>query len=342
MFLSYAISCMIFSYLVYSLKSILCSLTSSSLNMTSWGSSSPTPAPLGSIYTYAHALHGKKYLLCSSRGTSRNGTRKVCNINQEMVRNNLLRRTGIEEYQKSGGKLDKLIDGLEEMHKKNGHPVNSSAYFLAGYCDITNFDLDENYTIKNSATGYYWRGRYEEVTFLDNVEEAVAKATARYQEADRRVRYLGIRPCFATVPPSVLADWNQYRLSCGRTAFLLHDSQYHDMQSLLNRACQAINGVIISINKANGMATPFIAGTIMDTKSNKHGIKLEPRIYKNKYFDGVHATDDTMKEWAKVMARAININDNIPITTTPPSLFRDRPVIFESDSDSDCIDYSIF
>lgn len=333
---------MIVSYLFCSINSVLSSLTSPSFTMTSWGSSDPTPAPPDSIYLYAHALHGKKYLLCTSRGTSRNGTRKVLGINEEMVKSNLLRRTGIEEYHRSGRKLEQLIDKLEEMHSANGRPVHSSAYFLAGYCDITNFDLDENYAIRNSVTGYYWRGRYEEATFLDNVEEAVAKATARYQEADRRVRHLGIRPCFATVPPSVLADWNQYRLSCGRTAFLLHESQYHDMQSLLNRACQAINGVIISINKANGMATPFIAGTIMDTKSNKHGIKLEPRIYKNKYFDGVHATDDTMKEWAKVMARAININDNIPITTTQlPSLFRDRPVESEPDSDIDS-DNSIF
>ena len=56
------------------------------------------------------------------------------------------------------------------------------------------------------------------------------------------------------------------------------------------------------------MATPLIAGTIMDTRKNKQGQKLEPRVYKNKYFDGVHATDDTFREWVSKFAYAINKN----------------------------------
>ena len=61
-----------------------------------------------------------------------------------MVKSNLLCRTGIDEYYKSGRKLDALIDKLEEMHTASGRPIYSSAYFLADYF-ITNFNLVENY-----------------------------------------------------------------------------------------------------------------------------------------------------------------------------------------------------
>ena len=279
----------------------------------------------------------KNYLLCTSRGSSRNGSKQGLFNDELMAEDNLLDNPLLKTLHKSGQKLDLLIDQLEKMHILKGRPMGATAYFLAGYVDITYMDLDKNYSIYNSVTGYSWQGRYEEVHFLDNVEEAVAKATVRYQEADQRVRRLGIRPCFATVPPSVLADWNNFRLSSGRTAFLLHEPHYHDMQSLLNRSCQGINSIIVSINRSNGMATPFIAGTIMDTKSNKMGHKLEPRVFRRKYFDGVHATDTTLKEWAKVMAKAININDKKRVGALP-WLSRDFSQSHHPSDDSDSSD----
>ena len=247
------------------------------------------------------------YILSTSRGESRNGSKNVLRLDREILPH-LVNPEQVVAYHQKGRKLDQLITVLEKTHRENGSPDNCHAYFLAGYVDLTIRDVEKNYTISNSATGFSWQGPYDEVIFMDNVEEAVAKATERYQWADKKLRRLGIRPCFATVPPSVLADWNEYRLSSGATSFLLHHHHYHDMQSLLNKSCQQINSIICTINKNNGMATPLIAGTIMDTRKNKQGQQLEPRVYRNKYYDGVHATDKTLREWSAKFVYAINTN----------------------------------
>ena len=247
------------------------------------------------------------YILSTSRGESRNGSKNVLRLDREILPH-LANPEQVVAYHQKGRKLDQLITVVEKIHRENGSPDNCHAYFLAGYVDLTIRDVEKNYTISNSATGFYWQGPYDEVIFMDNVEEAVAKATERYQWVDQKLRRLGIRPCFATVPPSVLADWNEYRLSSGATSFLLHHHHYRDMQSLLNKSCQQINSIICTVNKNNGMATPLIAGTIMDTRRNKQGQQLEPRVYRNKYYDGVHATDKTLREWVAKFSYAINNN----------------------------------
>ena len=274
------------------------------------------------------------YILSTSRGESRNGSKDVLRLDREILPY-LSNPEKVVAYHQKGRNIEQLIDQLEKMHVENGSPWNSHAYFLAGYVDLTVREFDKKYVIHNSATGYYWQGRYDEVIFMDSVEEAVTKATERYQWADKKLRRLGIRPCFATVPPSVLADWNDFRLASGCTSFLLHHQHYHHMQSLLNRSCQQINTIICQINKANGMATPLIAGTIMDTRKNKQGKQLEPRVYRKKFFDGVHATDATLREWVSKFVYSITTNRAKPEF---PAIDKDLCPDFGDTSDDEALE----
>ena len=125
----------------------------------------------------------------------------------------------------------------------------------------------------------------------------------------------GLRPCFATIPPACLAKWNDYRLYFGNTSFLIHESQYPDMQEGLNLAVTKINGFICKLNSLHGMDTPYLAGTVLKTFSAQN---RGPILQRHKLFDGVHADDLLIEEWAHKVQPAIENNRSKPDETMPP------------------------
>ena len=213
-----------------------------------------------------------------------------------------------------GSKIDTIVSDIIESHHNRGRPNNSHAYVIGGYCDLTSREKINNYRIKNYATGKVGYHRYEEVIFMDTVNEAYIKAIHRYANASNALISEGIRPCFATIPPSCLNKWNDYRLYYGNTSFLLHTSQYEDMQEGLNAALTKINGFICKLNALHGMETPYLAGTVVKTFSAKNkGITLQ----RHKLFDGVHADDDLIKVWSDKITSAIHRNRAKPDRDMP-------------------------
>ena len=71
------------------------------------------------------------------------------------------------------------------------------------------------------------------------------------------------KPCFCTIVPCSLRMWNETRLEQHKTSFLLHHTQYQDMQTNLITAICDINKYIIFLNTQNKMYIPYIADAII-------------------------------------------------------------------------------
>ena len=207
---------------------------------------------------------------------------------------------------RSSQTIAQLTDTIIDMHYSMGCPPNSHGYVLGGYVDITHRDVIPIYELRNSRSGYRRTVRYEEVTFQMTVTEAMTKLVEVLVAATRRLREEGIRPCFATIPPADLAKWNDYRLYCGKTAGLIHESQYEEMQMALNATIVGINGFICRLNHFNAMYTPYLAGTCLRTKTVDNIKKYITQSHK--LFDGVHADDTLIEEWASKLEKSIRKN----------------------------------
>ena len=197
-------------------------------------------------------------------------------------------------------------------------------------CDITDREVERNYRIQNYATGTHQIVRYEEVTFMRHtVDESFYAATERYAAASRNLISEGLRPCFATIPPACLAKWNDYRLFYGNTAFLIHESQYPEMQAAMNVAISRINGFICKLNSLHGMDTPYLAGIVLKTFSAQN---RGPILQRHKLFDGVHADDRLIEEWASKIQTSIENNRSKPDEMMPSLSYhtaRDLALILE-------------
>ena len=255
------------------------------------------------------------YVFCSSRGSSRNSQQNPITLYDHLSYNlsNYYYPTNQNQLIfniRPGSKIINIVNDIIRRHRERGSPENSHAYVIGGYCDITDREVITDYRIRNSATGVFQSVRYEEVTFMRHtVEEAYKAAIFRYAEAAGRLKEEGLRPCFATVPPSCLAKWNDYRLYHGSTAFLIHEHQYSDMQRAMNIAITKINGFICKLNSLHSMATPYLAGTVLSTRSRHN---KDPILQRHKLYDGVHADDDLIEEWASKIQAAIEQNRSKP------------------------------
>ena len=119
---------------------------------------------------------------------------------------------------------------------------------------------------------------------------------------------------YYTIPPSSIEKWNDYRLYHGNIAFLIHQSQYEDMQAGLMEALNKINGFICKLNALNGMYTPYLAGTVVKTHTAEN---RKPVLQRHKLYDGVHADDLLIEEWALKIKTAINANWTAPRSSFP-------------------------
>ena len=260
------------------------------------------------------------YVFCSSRGSSRNDDQNPISILHHLSNNMSNYYYPINQNRlifniRPGSKIDQIAHDIIQRHRSRGSPPNCHAYVIGGYCDITDREKIYNYRIKNSATGLDRVVRYEEVTFMRyTIQQAYIAAIHRYAHAARLLKADGLRPSFATIPPSCLAKWNDYRLYHGNTALLIHEHQYADMQEAMNVAIAKINGFICKLNTLNGMDTPYLAGTVLKTFAAKG---RGPILQRHKLYDGVHADDLLIEEWAKKIQTAIENSRSRPDDIMP-------------------------
>ena len=208
-------------------------------------------------------------------------------------------------YAKSAGKTEDLAalvpDFIKEVGVQNTQGLH--VYFLSGLCDITCMEVDREYSAYES---------YEEVVFMEPWQETVDRVTKSINSAAESMFQINVTPIFCTIPPMSFHTWNHHRLQKGNTSFLLHHNHYEDMQYSLITAIQRINNNIVQINSSNGVTTPHLATTVMTNM----GPNRRPRVFYNRFRDGVHAAKDLKKKWAKKLCKAMYENRNL-VPTTP-------------------------
>ena len=196
----------------------------------------------------------------------------------------------------SSAKLQQLQNDVYTFLESTNDPTNCHAYFVAGLCDIT---------VKER------RGSYEETYYFENPTITIQRMNYLIDSISQHVTFFGAKPCFATIIPCSLRDWNQTRLAQHKTTHLKHSQHYQDMQQNLNRAIIEINQHIAATNASNNMQTPHLASTLMTQRHNQ-----SPRIHLNRLADGVHPTDDLAKTWAKCLLKVI-LNNRYAATPDP-------------------------
>ena len=276
------------------------------------------PKVPGIVHLYDDSPH-VDYVFCSSRGSSRNPTNNPISIFQFLFDDMSQNYTPNTPHQlvfntRGGRQMQEMVSDIIEEHYSRGCPTNSHAYVIGGYVDITYREKDSRYSIKDTRNRKIFV-KYEEVIFKETIEESYTKAIYRYAHAANRLIEQGIRPIFATIPPACLEKWNDYRLYFGNTKFLIHHSQYRDMQEGLMEAITKINGFVCKLNALHGTYTPYLAGTVVRTRAAEG---KKPILHRHKLYDGVHADDQLIEEWAKKIITAINTNRTTPVSNMPP------------------------
>ena len=211
-------------------------------------------------------------------------------------------------YSKSGGQTLKLAAKVPKIIKFYGDQGSQKhhVYFLSGLCDLTYMDRDWEYSAYDI---------YEEVFFTEPWYEAANRVTRDIYSAIESVRTPNITPVFCTVPPMSFRLWNEHRLKKGETSFLLHHSQYEEMQYSLISAIRSLNNNIVQINSANGMTTPHLATTVMQNM----GPDRRPRVFYSRFRDGVHPGKDLKAKWAKKLIKAMTLNRDNSASATHPT-----------------------
>ena len=252
----------------------------------------------------AHSVY-TDYFSGGSRSSSRNGGPAEGSIHIRDILESLDRyqipTNYIECSSRSSQTISQLTQTLIDNHYDNGCPANSHGYIFGGLCDITQMNSVNNYHYQSRLV------RYEETTFNYSMSEAYDYLIHEIAYSNNRLRAEGIRPCFATIPPASLEKWNHFRLSRGKTALLLHEERYPNMQEGLNTVLTRINGFICKLNSWNKMYTPYVATTVLRTKTSGGG---RTTLQHHKLYDGVHADDRLIVSWADKFEKAINKNRN--------------------------------
>lgn len=73
----------------------------------------------------------------------------------------------------------------------------------------------------------------------------------------------------------------------------------------LIQAVVKINGFICKLNALHDVHTPYLAGTVVRTNAARG---RQPVLQWHKYFDGVHADDLLIEEWAMKIKKSIDRN----------------------------------
>ena len=219
---------------------------------------------------------------------------------QTLLRNLHPKPSQLKIHARGGAKLEHLIHDPIRLIKSSHNPSQTHVYFMAGLCDITYRDIDPNHhdLIK------YRTHMYEEVIFIEDHTETIARITNLIDNMSEEIKLMGAKPCFMTIPPCSLVNWNLHRLNNSRTTHLIHHQQYKDMQQNLIKAIKDINHFIFATNTSNNMATPKLADDIIRSA----GTNKNPRVRYNRLADGTHATPETNQKWASKIINTIAEN----------------------------------
>ena len=199
-------------------------------------------------------------------------------------------------HSKSSAKLEELQEVAYNKMEHVADPTNCHVYFVGGLCDITHRDQVNNWSPY---------GVYEEVTMMEGANQCTNRICELIDNISGHVLFMGAKPCFATIPPASLEVWNNHRLTkrWPATNFLLHTRQYEDMQEMLTRAILQVNEHISITNGINDMATPDLAGSMVERREGR-----PIRIHYSRVWDGVHPEKNTRVQWARKLQKAINRN----------------------------------
>ena len=116
-------------------------------------------------------------------------------------------------------------------------------------------------------------------------------------------------PVFSTIPKFNLTKYNNSLLTEGKTSDLRFSNQYEKMQDAINTVVDSINDYILQLNIKTRVSTPFLHHTVMERRGRKGNRYY---IYKwELYYDGLHASNELKDEWAKVISKAITLNERL-------------------------------
>ena len=217
---------------------------------------------------------------------------------------------------KSALRLQDILDNLDSFLKPiKPHQMNTcNIYLIAGLCDVTYRDLDED---------YYPNTPYDEVLFNETPDQAFQRVSSLIVELTSKIAERGATPVIATIVPSSLSQWNFIRLKQHKTAFLMHHKHYDSMQLNMVRTIHRLNKFILGVNNSYQMSTPMLACTVMKNVPGK-----DPRVHYGMLGeDGVHPTDDLRDLWAAKLIKAMRDN------RYKPSQVQDEPHFLDSSFD---------
>ena len=95
----------------------------------------------------------------------------------------------------------------------------------------------------------------------------------------------------------------------GIISILRFSNQYEKMQDDINTVVDSVNQYILQLNIKTRVSTPFLHHTVMERRGRKGNRYY---IYRwELYYDGLHASNELKDEWAKVISKAITLNERL-------------------------------
>jgi len=241
-----------------------------------------------------------------------------------------------------GGGLDKLIEPglkmvshikpggtlsqLEDIIKKSVpsprplHTEQTHIYIIAGIPDITHKIHGDTHTPK-----------YTECIYTGKKEETIEEIKQKMENIQTTIESKNAKPIFCTITNINISHYNNHLLKTKKTNTLHHSQQYDAMQEDITYIIDQLNHHIKRVNYANKVSTPFLHSAVRTRKGNK----------KKKYFysdnwdrlyDGIHATTNTRKQWAKTLSRSITLNRKGGSIHSEPTSTKRKPS-FSSDDE---------
>jgi hypothetical protein len=163
---------------------------------------------------------------------------------------------------------DLVRDVIIMHHGEDQLEGKTHIYISAGICDLT-------YMLK--APGYK-----ETIFKISTIEDTKTKFANSLNSIQTFTINEGAIPIFTTIYPMSIKDWNQTRLSQGKTKYLKYMDDYPAMQLALEETLVDINRMIVETNVKMGMATPLIHKTLIHNRSKGKTFKY------NLLADGCH------------------------------------------------------
>ena len=205
-----------------------------------------------------------------------------------------------------GGKFDSLTTmAVNFIHESTPTPKPVHVYFLAGLPDLT-------HKIRNS------NEKYEEVIFEEKPEIATHRMISTIIKTHETILAKGARAIFCPIIPINISKWNITRHSQKKTCFLKHQEKYPIMQKDLHQTITSINQFIVTINKENHLATPFIdRNLITSIPAKSPNLQSKYKFSYIQFRDGCHPSEKIAHSWASALISSIDKNQ--PVIVYPHS-----------------------